>query len=271
MSIRVRRHLRALASGKTTTVRQHERQGNPREQQVPDGGSWWDGSDDATPAAADEHPEGSSFFRQDEDVFAVHPDGTVHPVSPPEPADDDTDLSPEMAKLLGADSPEGAERVKRVSALRDSGYTGPRDADGYATPQTPAEFRQAKRAAQRRADAAPTREESEDASAEWHRLDDLQRSWGNPDRSPALTRMQDDMRHWRSLPEPTPRPEAPMTPQMEKLLGCDTPEGRAKYERLSAYREAGYRGPLGPDNRIPDPDDPANYESLSALGGLSEI
>ena len=32
--------------------------------------------------------------------------------------------------------------------------------------------------------------------------------------------------------------------------------------------EAGYDGPLDPDNRIPDPDDPANFESLSALAAM---
>jgi hypothetical protein len=262
MSIRVRRHQRELASGKTTTVRQHERRGNAREQEVPEGGSWWDGSGEAVPAAAGAHPEGSSFFRQDDEVFAVHPDGTVHPVERPGEG-----MSPEMARLLGADTPEGAERVRRVDALRDSGYTGPRDADGYATPQSPREFRQAKRAAQRRANTAPTRDESEDASAEWHRLDDADRARRNP----PLNGMQKEMRWWRKQPEPVAKPDKPMSPQMAKLLGCGTPEGRAKYDRLRAYREAGYDGPLDQDNRIPDPDDPANYESLSALAALREI
>ena len=33
----------------------------------------------------------------------------------------------------------------------------------------------------------------------------------------------------------------------------------------------GYDGPLDQDNNVPDPDDPANRESLSALAALSEI
>ena len=74
-----------------------------------------------------------------------------------------------------------------------------------------------------------------------------------------------DMRDWRSRPEPKPSPAEPMSPEKEKLLGCDTPEGRAKFDRLRAYREAGYDGPLDSDNRIPDPDDPANQDALSAL------
>jgi hypothetical protein len=87
----------------------------------------------------------------------------------------------------------------------------------------------------------------------------------------ALARMQDEMREWRSRPEPVPPPDEPMSPQMAKLLGCDTPEGRAKYDRLRAYRGAGYTGPLDQDNRIPDPDDPANRQSLSALAALREL
>jgi hypothetical protein len=62
-----------------------------------------------------------------------------------------------------------------------------------------------------------------------------------------------------------------MNPQLARALGCDTPEGRARYDRGRAYREAGYRGPLNSANRIPDPDDPAEHEALSALAALSEI
>lgn len=82
--------------------------------------------------------------------------------------------------------------------------------------------------------------------------------------------MLDEMRDWRSRPEPEPKPEPPMTPQMSKLMGCDTPEGREKYERGRAYREAGYTGPLDKENRIPDPDDPSNLRALDALAGLKK-
>ena len=54
------------------------------------------------------------------------------------------------------------------------------------------------------------------------------------------------------------------------LLGCDTPEGLANYERGRAYREAGYNGPLDADNRIPDPDDPRERPALHALAALNE-
>ena len=89
--------------------------------------------------------------------------------------------------------------------------------------------------------------------------------------SRALDRMRDDMRSWRSRPAPIPRPDKPMQPALARALGCDTPEGREKYDRGRAYREAGYRGPLDRDNHVPDPDDPANHESLSALAALGEL
>ena len=65
--------------------------------------------------------------------------------------------------------------------------------------------------------------------------------------------------------QPAAAPAEAMSPQKAKSLGCDTPDGMARFQRLSAYRDAGYRGPLDSDGRIPDPDDPANDESLSAL------
>jgi hypothetical protein len=79
--IHVRRHTRELPSGKTTTVRQHERSGSPARDAAPhDDDSWWDGSRDERPAGS--FPDGTSFFRDGDDVYAAHPDGTVHPVAP---------------------------------------------------------------------------------------------------------------------------------------------------------------------------------------------
>jgi hypothetical protein len=137
-----------------------------------------------------------------------------------------------MAKLLGTDTPEGAARFDRMSALRDSGYTGPIDQDGNATTM----------------DAKPAKRGDK-----------------------ALPGMLDQMRDWRSRPVPEAKPDKPMSNPMKKLLGCDTPEGLEKYERGRAYREAGYSGPLDSGNRIPDPDDPSERESLHALAALSEI
>lgn len=42
------------------------------------------------------------------------------------------DMNPALARVLGTGTPEGAARFQRLSALRDSGYTGPVDQDGYA-------------------------------------------------------------------------------------------------------------------------------------------
>jgi hypothetical protein len=76
------------------------------------------------------------------------------------------------------------------------------------------------------------------------------------------------MRDWRALPVPAPPPEEPMDRGMAKAMRCDTPEGRAEYDRLRAYRSAGYDGPLDEHCRIPDPDDPENWEWLRAGAAL---
>ena len=144
------------------------------------------------------------------------------------------DTNPALARVLGTDTPEGAARFQRLSALRDSGYAGPVDQDGYAV------------------------------SAE-----DAHRSPRQRGEAAALDDMKAEMRKWRSLPAPGPGPAEPMSPAMAKLLGCETPEGRAKYDRLRAYREAGYTGPLDQDNNIPDPDAPGEQRTLSALAALS--
>ena len=47
-----------------------------------------------------DHPEGTWYFRQGDDLMAVHPDGTVHPVAENEEEDE-----PDAAPV--ADHPEG--------------------------------------------------------------------------------------------------------------------------------------------------------------------
>ncbi|MFC7535740.1 hypothetical protein, partial [Actinoplanes sp. GCM10030250] len=59
-----------------------------------------------------------------------------------------------------------------------------------------------------------------------------------------LADLRETMRAWRAAPVPPAPDLAEMTREMAVLLGCDTPEGRASYQRLSAWRAAGYRGPL---------------------------
>ena len=150
------------------------------------------------------------------------------------PAGHAGDMSPAMARLLGTDTPEGAARFERLSALRDSGYTGPVDQEGNAISE---------------AGARKSPQERREATA--------------------LEDMKAEMRKWRALPIPQAGPAEPMSPQKAKLLGCDTPEGLARYERLRAYREAGYDGPLDSSSSIPDPDSPAEQRSLDMLAALS--
>jgi len=56
---------------------------------------------------------------------------------------------------------------------------------------------------------------------------------------------------------------------MARLLGTDTPEGAARFERMSALRDSGYTGPLDSNCNIPDPDSPAEQRSLGTLAALS--
>jgi hypothetical protein len=85
----VRRHTRELPSGKTANVRQHERSGESRGRDTAD--DWWDRREDPQDVSGD-HPEGTTFFRQDDQILAVHPDGTVHA-----PADEDDGSAPTAA------------------------------------------------------------------------------------------------------------------------------------------------------------------------------
>lgn len=82
--------------------------------------------------------------------------------------------------------------------------------------------------------------------------------------------MQQQMREWRAR-EIEVRPVQPDTSPMGRALGLDTPEGAAKFARLRAYREAGYDGPLDSENRIPDPDDPAERPALEALAHMRSL
>lgn len=147
-------------------------------------------------------------------------------------------MSPEMRRAMGCDTPEGAERFRRLSAAREGGYTGPVDQDGNRVAAgTPAA------------------------------------STGPRERGPAgaADAMRDTMREWRGRDVPPAPPSGPMDPQLAAALGCDTPEGLAHYERGRALREAGYSGPLDSGNRIPDPDDPANADAIGTLAALAQV
>jgi hypothetical protein len=91
--IHVRRHDRQLGSGKTVKVREHDRSGDAAESQGITGPSeqedgWWDRPAQPEDASLGDHPAGTWYFRQGDDLMAVHPDGTVHPVSDDEPEDE---------------------------------------------------------------------------------------------------------------------------------------------------------------------------------------
>jgi hypothetical protein len=95
-----------------------------------------------------------------------------------------------------------------------------------------------------------------------------EQSWwdGEEREQAALDDMKQEMRDRRALGEPD------LPPWDEKdawLLRSDTPEERRKLQRLKAYRESGYNGPLDRDNNIPDPDDPAEQDVLETLASLS--
>lgn len=81
--------------------------------------------------------------------------------------------------------------------------------------------------------------------------------------------MQQQMREWRARVIDRPA-VVPDTSPLGRSLGTDTYEGAASFARLSAYRDAGYDGPLDSEGRIPDPDDPAEHESLHALAAMKE-
>jgi hypothetical protein len=90
----------------------------------------------------------------------------------------------------------------------------------------------------------------------------------NTDNDTEYAALLAEMRAWRAGPVPTPAPVEPMTEETARLLGCDTPEGLARYRRLSAWRDAGYTGPLDEHDNIPDPDDPVNAAHLRTLAAL---
>jgi hypothetical protein len=87
--------------------------------------------------------------------------------------------------------------------------------------------------------------------------------------SDTLDQMKAEMRARRAGPLP-PTPPFTMSPERAALLGCDTPEGRARFQRLDAWRTAGYTGPLDDNGDIPDPDDPAEQWGLSTLAALRD-
>ncbi len=86
-----------------------------------------------------------------------------------------------------------------------------------------------------------------------------------------LADMKAEMRAFRAAPPPPLLPIAPMTEQQQKLFGCDTAEGRLRWQRTGAWRHAGYTGPLDQDANIPDPDDPAQRDDLVIMAQLRAV
>ena len=101
--IRVRRHTRQLASGKTVAVRQHHREVRVT---TAEDTSWWDHAGEEPVQGSPDDPEGTTYFRQGDGVLcAVHPDGTVHEV-------DEDESAPLTTGPEYADDPDGASVIQ---------------------------------------------------------------------------------------------------------------------------------------------------------------
>jgi hypothetical protein len=148
--IRVRKHTRQLPSGKTATVRQHERSGQPVPHDTRD--DWWDYQ--GKPRPDGDYPQGTTFFDQDGETYAVHPDGTVWPVADPHEecggapqftreTDEGTETLPvdpsvpRCAEDRGAwgGSPEGWDERESRDSFRSSPADDEDDDDGFAAYQ----------------------------------------------------------------------------------------------------------------------------------------
>lgn len=64
-------------------------------------------------------------------------------------------------------------------------------------------------------------------------------------------------------------PSAAHSPEMAKLLGTDTLEGAARFDRLSAERDSGYTGSLDSQGRRPDLSDPDQAAASAALDDMA--
>jgi hypothetical protein len=60
------------------------------------------------------------------------------------------------------------------------------------------------------------------------------------------------------------------SPQMAKLLGTDTPEGAARFDRLAALRDSGYTGPVNQDGNRADMSDPQQAEAAGILDRMTD-
>jgi hypothetical protein len=126
MRIRVRRHERQTAGGKTVTVRAHEREG--------------DGSDGTVPVpewsrpafAGDLRPEPAAAEAAqdwwDDDAEAAQEAGAVGA----------GDMSPAFAAMVRQNPALGGEAYRHLKALRDSGYDGPAGQEGSKVTSGPA-------------------------------------------------------------------------------------------------------------------------------------
>ena len=126
--IRVRKHQRQVASGKTEDVTEHERRArDPRSELMRAETPEWD-----RPGRQQEPAPDSDLGR----MLADMRDWRSRAVEVP-PAKPDT--SP-MGRLLGTDTQEGADKFARLKAYRDAGYGGPLNSDNeIPDPDDPAE------------------------------------------------------------------------------------------------------------------------------------
>jgi hypothetical protein len=184
--------------------------------------------------------------------------------APPRRADDQPENgerphSPQMAKLLGTDTPEGAARFDRMSALRDSGYTGPIDQDGNKQADT-------------QSNPSPAWRRPRASSYGAWRADDINERWDDP--LPSDT---------QSTPSPATNGAAPMSrgpaeqtydqtiqDSNDIIRDCEQELARLKARKITQKLEQLASSGLDPANlgRASDIDDALKEQEKAAQKAL---
>jgi hypothetical protein len=148
--IYVRRHKRVTVTGRTVTVRAHERAGDDGTRPVPE----WSRPAHASDLPAQPPPRAAGIWDDD-----------AEPDTQGIWAEDGEDMSPAFAVMVAQNPELDGERFRRLKALRDSGYTGPVDQDGNAIPEALPDAMAEYRAARTELQAIAERDEA--AGVDW--------------------------------------------------------------------------------------------------------